>query len=272
MNSLFPWAVPIGLSGTKHLKSCRPRGLFPLRGGLEPNAHSPMKTFSTIALTVFASLAPAFAAEPLYRADFEATDIGSEPEGFLVIDGQFAVREFAGGRVFELPGSPLESFGFLFGPNFSFNDAGTLFKTTAASGEAQELAGVVVSARAHGTKQGRRFPTFSVGLCGVSGYKLRVAPMKRALELVRGDETVASIEFDWPSGVWTRLKLQVRVVDGQWIAEGKAWAESATEPADWQVTHASADKPNPGRPSAWAAPFSGQPIRFDDLRVEAGGK
>jgi hypothetical protein len=230
-----------------------------------------MKAISTIALSLFVSLAPTFAAEPLYKTDFEATDVGAEPDGFLVIDGQFAVREFEEGRVFELPGSPLESFGFLFGPNFSFNDAGTRFRMVAA-GEAQELAGVVVSARAHGTKQGRRFPTFSVGLCGVSGYKLRVAPMKRALELVRGDATVASIEFDWPSGEWTRLKLQVRVAEGQWIAEGKAWAEGTTEPVGWQLTHASADKPNPGRPSAWAAPFSGQPIRFDDLLVEAGGK
>src|SRR5690606_35873863 len=102
-----------------------------------------MKTISKIALTLLASLAPAFAAEPLYKTDFEATDVGAEPEGFLVIDGQFAVREFDGGKVFELPGSPLESFGFLFGPNISFNDAGTRFKTT-ASGEAQELAGVVV--------------------------------------------------------------------------------------------------------------------------------
>jgi hypothetical protein len=245
--------------------------IIPATGGLGRNAYSPMNTISKFILTLLASLVPAFSAEPLYKTDFEATDVGGEPEGFLVIDGQFAVREFAGGKVFELPGSPLESFGFLFGPNFSFNDAGTRFKTSASAG-AQELAGVVVSARAHGTKQGRRFPTFSVGLCGVSGYKLRVAPMKRALELVRGDETVASLDFDWPSGEWTRLKLQVRVADGQWIAEGKAWAESATEPADWQVTHASADRPNPGRPSAWAAPFSGQPIRFDDLLVEAGGQ
>ncbi len=230
-----------------------------------------MKLTSIFIFVWCATLPAAFAAGPLYKTDFESTDIGAEPEGFLVIDGQFAVREFEGGKVFELPGSPLESFGFLFGPNVSFNDAGTLFKTT-ASGEAQELAGVVVSARAQGTKQGRRFPTFSVGLCGVSGYKLRVAPMKRALELVRGDATVASLEFDWPSGAWTRLKLQVRVADGQWIAEGKAWAEGTTEPADWQLTHASADKPNPGRPSAWAAPFSGQPVRFDDLLVEASGQ
>lgn len=230
-----------------------------------------MKLTSIFIFVWCATLPVAFAAGPLYKTDFESTDVGAEPEGFLVIDGQFAVREFEGGKVFELPGSPLESFGFLFGPNVSFNDAGTLFKTT-ASGEAQELAGVVVSARAQGTKQGRRFPTFSVGLCGVSGYKLRVAPMKRALELVRGDATVASLEFDWPSGAWTRLKLQVRVADGQWIAEGKAWAEGTAEPADWQLTHASADKPNPGRPSAWAAPFSGQPVRFDDLLVEASGQ
>jgi len=228
-----------------------------------------MKTLPTIALTLLVSLTPAFAAEPLYRTDFETTDAGSEPEGFMIIDGQFAVREFEGGKVFELPGSPLETFGFLFGPNFAFNDAGTKFKAGAKPEEAVEWDGAVVTARAHGAKQGRRFPTFSVGLCGVGGYKLRVAPMKRAIEIVRGDDVVATKEYDWTSGAWARLKLQVRVAEGKWIAEGKVWKDGDAEPANWQIMHASDQKPNPGKASAWAAPFSGLPIRFDDVLVEA---
>ncbi len=228
-----------------------------------------MKSISITTLTLLAALPAVFAAEPLFRMDFQTADLGTEPEGFLVIDGQFAVREFEGGRVFELPGSPLETFGFLFGPNFSFNDAGTSFTTGARPEPVEEWTGAVVGARVHGLKQGRRFPTFSVGLCGVSGYKLRVAPMKQAIELVRGDETVATKEYDWSSGTWARLKLQVRMAGGKWIAEGKVWKDGDAEPADWQINHSTDQKPNPGKASAWAAPFSGQPVRFDDLLVEA---
>lgn len=231
-----------------------------------------MKTILSITLSVFALLAPALAAEPLYRTDFESTEVGSEPDSFLIIDGQFAVREFESGKVFELPGSPLETFGFLFGPNFAFNEGGTKFRTGAKPEEMSEWDGASVTARVHGAKQGRRFPTFSVGLCGVSGYKLRVAPMKRAIEIVRGDDVVASKEYDWVSGAWVRLKLQVRVTEGKWVAEGKVWLDGAAEPMGWQLAHTSDQKPNPGKASAWAAPFSGQPIRFDDLLVEAVGK
>lgn len=228
-----------------------------------------MKTLLTLSGFLAVCLHAACCSEPLYQNNFESVAVGSEPEGFLVIDGQFAVREFEGGKVFELPGSPLESYGFLFGPNFSFNDAGTKFKIGAKPEESLELGGASVSARAQSLKKGRRFPTFSVGLCGVSGYKLRVAPMKRAIELVRGDNTVASRDFDWSSGAWTKLKLQVRVMDGKWIAEGKVWNESDAEPSDWQLRHETTEKPNPGKASAWAAPFSGEPIRFDDLVVKA---
>ena len=231
-----------------------------------------MKTLSTTALALLVLLPATFAAEPLFQTDFESSEVGGEPAGFMIIDGQFAVREFEGGKVFELPGAPLETFGFLFGPNFAFNDAGTKFKVGAKPEEASEVDGGVVSARVQGVKQGRRFPTFSVGLCGVSGYKLRVAPGKQALELVRGDDTVASAEYDWPSGAWTRLKLQLRVADGKWIAEGKVWKDGELEPSAWQISHSTTEKPNPGKASAWALPFSGQPIRFDDLVVEAVGK
>jgi hypothetical protein len=208
------------------------------------------------------------AATPIYQNDFESAGIGSQPDGFLVIDGQFAVREFEGGKVFELPGTPLETFGFIFGPKFDFNDAGNKFKIGTKADDTRELAGVVVTARAFGTRKGRRYPTFAVGLCGLGGYKLRVAPMKGAIELVRGDDTVASVDHAFASGAWMRLKLEVRNAGGKWIAEGKVWKEGETEPADWQVKYSTSDKPNTGKASAWAIPFSGQPIRFDNLVIE----
>jgi len=120
---------------------------------------------STIALGATISGLHAQGAKALFDESFSAAKPGEVPESFMVLDGQFAVREEEGNRFLELPGAPLESFGVLFGPN--------------------EAEGVEVTARILGTKSGRKFPTFAVGLNGVGGYKVRVAPAKNALELVK---------------------------------------------------------------------------------------
>src|ERR1700709_2501210 len=96
-------------------------------------------------------------AKALYENDFEKTEVGKVPGDFIVLDGGFAVKEEAGNKFLELPGSPLgEGSGFVFGPT--------------------EKSNVVVSARINSTKKGRRFPTFAVGLLGQGGYRLQVSP------------------------------------------------------------------------------------------------
>jgi len=126
--------------------------------------------------------------KPLFEEKFSSAKVGEVPESFMVLDGQFAVRDEEGNRFLELPGAPLESFGVLFGPN--------------------ESDGVEVTARILGTKSGRKFPTFAVGLNGVGGYKVRVAPAKNALELVKGDDIKASVPLKWTSGQWTQFSLE----------------------------------------------------------------
>src|SRR3989441_4004925 len=106
-------------------------------------------------------------AKPLYENDFEKAALGKVPDDFLVLDGQFAVREEGGNKFLELPGAPLDTFGALFGPT--------------------EKEGVAVSARIFGTGKGRRYPTFAVSLNGVGGYKLQVSPAKKLAELYKGD-------------------------------------------------------------------------------------
>src|SRR5205807_3151639 len=105
-----------------------------------------------------------------YENDFEKTELNKVPDDFLVLDGQFAVKEEGGNKFLELPGAPLDTFGVLFGPT--------------------EKEGNAVSARISGTGKGRRYPTFAVGLNGqgTSAYKLQVTPAKKALELFKGDE------------------------------------------------------------------------------------
>jgi hypothetical protein len=192
--------------------------------------------------------ASAPAAKPVYAQDFEKTELDKVPDGMLVLDGGFAVKQADGSKVLELPGEPLETFGILFGPT--------------------EKEGLCVQARILGTGKGRRFPVLAVGLSGVGGYKLQVTPSKKALEIHKGEDVKATAPFDWQSGKWAHLKFQVRQAKaGEWQVEGKVWAEGTTEPAAWQITFTETTEPTPGRPSIWGLPFSGTPIQFDDLTV-----
>ena len=212
-----------------------------------------MVTKTCVELVLFTGLAlGAFVqqAKPLYQNDFEQAALDKVPDDFLVLDGQFAVKEEGGNKFLELPGAPLDTFGVLFGPT--------------------EKEGTAVSARIFGTGKGRRYPTFAVGLNGqgTSAYRLQVSPAKRALELFKGDEVKATVPYEWQSGAWARLRLQVRKVkDGQWKVEGKAWADK--EPSAWLVSYDEKEQPVAGKASIWGSPYSTTPIRFDDLNVAA---
>jgi len=191
--------------------------------------------------------------KPLYVNDFDKAEVGKLPDDFLSLNGEFAVKAEGTNRLLELPGAPLDSFGVLFGPTESVN--------------------IAVAARIFGTAKGRRSPTFGVGLCGVSGYKLQVAPGKTALELLKDQEVKASVPWDWKSGTWMKLRLQVRKVkDGEWKIEGKAWPQSSAEPMGWTLTFDETEDPVAGRASVLGSPFSGTPIWFDDLVVEKAGE
>ena len=188
------------------------------------------------------------AAEPaLYENNFEKAQVGKLSEDFLVLDGQFEVKEDNGNKVLELPGAPLDTFGILFGPTTNGN--------------------VAVSAKIISTSKGRRLPAFGVGLNGVGGYKLQVSASKKALELYKGDELVKSAPYDWKSGEWTELRLQARAnKEGQLTICGKAWTKGSEEPKEWLCFDD--EKPAAaGRQSIWGTPYSGNPIQFDDLRV-----
>src|SRR6267142_2050930 len=152
--------------------------------------------------------------KPFYENSFEKAEAGKLPEGFLALDGGFVVKEEQGNKVLELPGAPLDSFSVQFGPT--------------------ESADVAISARIKGTAKGRRFPTLGVGLNGVAGYKLQVSPAKKLLELYKDQEVKATIPFEWKSGEWTHLRLQVRKVKaGEWKVEGKVWLPGSPEPENW---------------------------------------
>jgi hypothetical protein len=197
--------------------------------------------------------APKYVAKPLYENDFEKSEAGKVPDDFLVLDGQFSVKEEEGNKVLELPGAPLDTYGVLFGPT--------------------EKEGLAVSARIFGTGKGRRFPAFAASLNGVGGYKLQISPAKKLVELYKGDALKTSLPFEWASARWTNLKLQVRKVkDGEWKVEGKVWQEGSDEPKSWTVSLDENEEPFAGRAAVWGNPFSGTPIRFDDFKVVRVGE
>jgi hypothetical protein len=211
------------------------------------------RPINLLSLAILISGVSALAADAKYQNDFEKAEVGSVPEEIMVLDGNFAVKEESGNKFLELPGAPLDTFGVLFGPNM---------KESAA-----------VSARVFGTASGRKFPAFDVGLNGVGGYKLRVSPARRLLELYRGDAIKTSVPLKWESGKWTHLKLQVlKSGEKHWKIEGKCWQEGAREPAEPTLLFTDTEPPLSGRASVTGLPYSGTPIRFDDLLVSEAAR
>jgi hypothetical protein len=93
-------------------------------------------------------------------------------------------------------------------------------------------------------------------------------PGQNRLQLLKDQEALASAPFEWKSGTWTSLHLQIRKVsDGKWIIEGRVWAEGTPEPSDSSISFEASEAPPAGKASIWGAPYSGKPILFDDLSV-----
>ena len=189
--------------------------------------------------------------ETLFKQDFEKEEAGKEIRemGFVAIGTcEFKVTPDGRNKVLELAPFPLDTAGFLFGPTESEN--------------------VVAQARFFGTASGRRYPLFAVGLNGLGGYMLRLQPVRKVLELLKGDEVKKSVPYAWSSNTWTVLALSVRKSkDGVWSMQGKAWEDGKDEPKDWLLSWDDTEKPKPGRAAVWAVPYSGEPIRIDDLVV-----
>jgi hypothetical protein len=210
-----------------------------------------------VATLVAGSVAAVAATNPvtpsaLFACDFTAIPAGSPPDSFMVIQGDFAVKESGTNKWLELPGAPLDSHLVLFGPVTNAN--------------------VAVEARVHSARKGRRMPTFGVGLGGVAGYKLQIAPAKDAIELLLDAQVMTNAPFAWKSGAWTQCQLRIlQTGDNAWTIEARAWNAGDPEPKDWPLKLTTQDKPISGQASVLGSPFSGEPIQYDDLRVSPAG-
>jgi len=182
-----------------------------------------------------------------YATDLQKMAPGAPPEELFILNGAFTVAEQDGNRFLELAGAPLDSFGVLFG--------------------AKGLLTSEASARIFATNTGKMFPEFGVGTNDSSGWKVWMLPGQNALILRRKEaEEVARVPYQWTSGAWTSLKLRVTSSgEGKWLIEGKAWPSDKPEPEAWTISTTDTVAPPAGQASIWGHPYSGTPIRFDDL-------
>lgn len=192
-----------------------------------------------------------------YFNNFLKAETGKVPADFMVLAGNFVVKEEPdGNKMLELPGEPLEHFGLLFGP-----------------GEHDQ---VRVSADIWGDVTGRRFPEFGVGAGDLGGYKLWLVPGQKLLELRKGEDVVATVPYpSWKPQTWTFMRLTVRRAGGGATGgtrvEGYVAQDGATpEAAATEIAFDDTEAPPTGRASVWGTPFSGRPIRFDNLTVRVG--
>ncbi len=204
-------------------------------------------------LTLAASLAVASsqdtkpAPEP-FADDFESAELGSLPDGMMEIDGSFAVAETEGGKALEMAAEPLTENAVLFGPSVK--------------------GGATVSAKVLAYKKRRSYPRFGVGLHGISGFRLRVVPSKGELELVKNEEPVKAVPYDWPADTWIQLELSV-ASDGEdrWKVEARVWPVGAERPTEPSIAHAHEGRPGQGKASLWGTPYSGKVAQFDDISI-----
>lgn len=196
------------------------------------------------------ALAVSLHAQQLQTFEIKADDWseGEPPKEVFVVDGTIKIAARDGNKAIVIDPVPV---------------------TDASAQLAESAAGnASIEARVFATKRARSTPRFGISVHGMSGYRLLVTPAKKELELVKGDETLASVPFTWTSDAWLILKLEAKKGEGdKWTITGKAWAPETPEPAEPLLKHEDAGLKGQGKCAIWATPFSGEPVYFDDIHI-----
>ncbi|MFO1481935.1 MAG: hypothetical protein U1F71_01100 [Verrucomicrobiaceae bacterium] len=189
-------------------------------------------------------------AQQVQTFDIKADDWaeGEPPKEVFVVDGTIKIAARDGNKAIVVDPAPI-------------TDASAQLGVS-ASGSAS------IEARVLAIKRGRSTPRFGVSVHGLSGYRLLVNPAKKSLDLVKGDQTIASVPHTWTSEQWLKLKLEAKKGDGDaWSITGKAWPADAAEPAEPLIKHEDKGLKGQGKCAIWATPFSGEPVFFDDIHI-----
>ncbi len=203
-------------------------------------------------LLAAATAAPLFAQQPAQPQTFEikADDWaeGEVPKEVFIVDGTIKIAARDGNKAIMVDPNPI-------------TDASAQLALSAAGNAS-------IEARVLALKRGRSTPRFGISVHGTSGHRLIVNPAKKLLELVKNDQTLASVPYTWAADAWVKLKLEAKKGAGDaWTLTGKAWAADAAEPAEPQLTHSDKGLKGQGKCALWATPFSGEPVYFDDIKI-----
>jgi hypothetical protein len=198
-------------------------------------------------------VAPAATAAPaVVKEDFQKLNVGALPDEIMVVDGAFTIVADGENKVLQIGTEPLTEGAVLLGKSVKN--------------------GGIVKAKIKASSKRRSFPRFGVGLGGTSGFRFRVAPADKAVEIVKEDEQLAKADFAWKTDAWYWVELRVlpSATAGSWTIEGRAWEDGQPRPEAPSVTSTSPAAPPNGKASLWGAPFSLMPIQFDDVEVTPG--
>ena len=183
------------------------------------------------------------------KEDFSSLTEGTLPDEIMVIEGAFTIVTEGGNKMLQLGIEPLTEGGVLLGK--SLKRGGT------------------VKAKVRASSKRRSFPRFSVGIGGTSGYRCRIAPAEKLMEINKEDTRLAKADFTWKSEAWYWVEISVvpAQAEGKWSIEGRCWEDGQPRPETPQVGHTATEPPPNGKASVWGAPFSEKPIFFDDIEI-----
>lgn len=201
-----------------------------------------------LAASLFA--ATALHAQQLQTFVFKADDWaeGEPPKEVFVVDGTIKIAARDGNKAIVVDPNPI-------------TDASAQLGTSAAGNAS-------IEARVFAIKRGRSTPRFGVSVHGMSGHRLIVNPAKKSLDLMKGDQTLATVPLAWTSETWVKVKLEAKKAAGDaWTITGKAWPADAAEPAEPLIKHEEKSLKGQGKCAIWATPFSGEPVFFDDIHI-----
>ena len=116
----------------------------------------------------------------------------------------------------------------------------------------------------------RRYPVFGIALNGVNGYRLQVAPGQAGDRTAKGQRRRGQGAVSAgaaASGYDSRCGSSKPAIPSGLSAARFGWT-ARPPPAQPTITHKETKEPRNGKPSIWGSPYSGTPIRYDDIVVK----
>lgn len=185
------------------------------------------------------------------KEDFQKRDVGPVPDELMVVQGTFEIAAEGENKFLQQLAEPLDDGAVLLGK--SLKNGGT------------------VKAKIKASSKRRSAPRMGVGVGGTSGYRFRLLPAEKKVELTKEDGRLVAVDFAWKPDVWFWVEISVLPdKDGKWSIQGRAWEAGQKRPEAPTISQVTEEKPPAGKASIIGTPFSQQPIQFDEIEIKPG--